>query len=139
MHDKSILAIALAMACVACEMSEHQPTIETVDKADRHGRNASDAGGAGGNMLERDQKTPTSWDQGENDADLTVTQNIRRALVKDSSLSISAKNITVITKNGVVTLRGSVNSNNELDTVLKIVNSSKGNARLENLLEVINP
>ena len=42
---------------------------------------------------------------------------IRRALVKDKSLSSNAHNVKVIAQNGVVTLKGPVNSESEKQTV----------------------
>lgn len=144
MNRKSILALALTVACISCERSDH-PTAQNTDQVDHNVRNQTeardrtsyDADNTRLNVRDRDKKSLTSGDQGENEADLTVTQNIRKALMRDSSLSTNAKNIKVITRNGVVTLRGPVNSSNELDTVLKIVNSAKGNARVDNLLEVV--
>jgi len=42
---------------------------------------------------------------------------IRRAVVTDKSLSIRAHNIKIITKNGTVTLRGAVRSDQEKNAV----------------------
>ena len=47
-----------------------------------------------------------------------MTQAIRRALVKDKSLSTYAHNVKVITENGKVTLRGPVRSEAERTTIL---------------------
>lgn len=49
--------------------------------------------------------------------DIDITRNIRRALIKDKTLSMAAHNVTIITKDGKVTLRGRVNSNGEKQTV----------------------
>jgi hypothetical protein len=43
---------------------------------------------------------PRSGDQSNSQADLKITQAIRQALMKDSELSTTAKNIKVITANG---------------------------------------
>ena len=63
----------------------------------------------GRNVRDRSGATLTPGDQSESEADRTLTQQIRRAVVADDSLSTNAHNIKIITINGVVTLRGPVN------------------------------
>lgn len=50
-------------------------------------------------------------------SDLKITQSIRRALIRDKSLSVDAHNVTIITKEGKVTLKGPVKSDAEKQTV----------------------
>jgi hyperosmotically inducible periplasmic protein len=59
----------------------------------------------------------TAQQQGLNKADVQITQEIRKRIVEDTSLSTYAHNIKVITKNGTVTLRGPVNSQGEKDKI----------------------
>jgi osmotically-inducible protein OsmY len=60
---------------------------------------------------------PTA-DQAKNNAsDRDIMQNIRKAIVGDSSLSTYAHNIKVIAKNGKVTLKGPVRSEEEKKTI----------------------
>jgi len=60
---------------------------------------------------------PTA-DQAKNNAsDRDIMQNIRKAIVGDSSLSTYAHNIKVISKGGKVTLKGPVRSEDEKKTV----------------------
>jgi len=49
--------------------------------------------------------------------DLTITQDIRKAIMADKSLSTYAHNVKVITENGNVTLKGPVRSEDERKTV----------------------
>src|SRR6266576_2439065 len=56
------------------------------------------------NERDRSSERQTSGDQSNSSADLKITQAIRQALVKDSELSTTAKNIKIITDNGQVTL-----------------------------------
>jgi osmotically-inducible protein OsmY len=60
----------------------------------------------GTNVRDRGGETKTPGDQSENEADRTITQNIRQALTADDSLSTNAKNVKIITNDGTVTLRG---------------------------------
>jgi hyperosmotically inducible periplasmic protein len=55
--------------------------------------------------------------QSNQSTDITITRNIRRALIKDKSLSVKAHNVTIITKDGKVTLKGQVDSDAEKQTV----------------------
>ena len=46
-----------------------------------------------------------------------MTKEIRRALLKDKSLSTNAHNVKVISQNGMVMLKGPVNSDTEKQAV----------------------
>src|SRR4026208_2112001 len=90
------------------------------------------------NERDRSGETKTSGDQSNSSADLKITQAIRQALVKDSELSTTAKNIKVITNNGQVTLRGPVKTAQEKARVDQIAKSAAGGAQIEDQLEVTN-
>lgn len=57
--------------------------------------------------------TVTPVDQSNARADIDVTANIRKMLVSDSDLSMNAKNVKIITRQGNVTLRGVVSTDAE--------------------------
>ena len=88
------------------------------------------------NQRDRSGETQTSGDQSNSSADLKVTQAIRQALMKDSELSTSAKNIKIITANGQVTLRGPVKTAQEKTKVDQIAKSAAGRARVDDQLDV---
>ncbi|MGA9813056.1 MAG: BON domain-containing protein [Terriglobales bacterium] len=69
------------------------------------------------NQRDRNRSEPTADNQKEDPADRQLVQQIRRAIVKDKSLSTNARNIKVIAQNGMVTLKGPVDSENEKQTV----------------------
>lgn len=81
-----------------------------------------------------DTLTPT--DQGSSDADIKVTQQIRQAVMKDDSLSFTAKNVKIITVGGKVTLRGPVNTAQERTSIEAAAKKIAGVAQVENLLEI---
>ena len=54
------------------------------------------------------------------------TADVRKAIVADKSLSINAQNIKIITQNGLLTLRGTVNTSAEHDRVNQIVRETIG-------------
>jgi hyperosmotically inducible protein len=55
--------------------------------------------------------------QSNQQSDITITRKIRRAVVKDKNLSTAAHNVTIVTKDGRVTLKGKVQSDAEKRTV----------------------
>ena len=52
--------------------------------------------------------TMTPIDQKNDQADIELTANIRKTLVADRDLSMNAKNVKIISRDGNVTLRGLV-------------------------------
>ncbi len=82
---------------------------------------------------------PTAENQKENEADLKTTQQIRQAVVEDDTLSITGKNVKIITANGFVTLRGPVKSLQEKASIGDKAERIAGIAKVDNQLEVINP
>ena len=65
------------------------------------------------NQRDRNSNEPTADQQKNNLSDRDITQQIRRAIVKDKSLSTYAHNVKIITQNGQVTLKGPVRSDDE--------------------------
>jgi hyperosmotically inducible protein len=88
------------------------------------------------NERDRSGETKTSGDQSNSSADLKITQAIRQALVKDSELSTTAKNIKIITDNGQVTLRGPVKNAQEKAKIGQLARSAAGGAKIEDQLDV---
>ena len=88
------------------------------------------------NERDRSGETKTSGDQSNSSADLKTTQAIRQALMKDDELSMTAKNIKVITANGHVTLRGPVKTAQEKTKIDQLARSAAGGAQIDNQLDV---
>ena len=65
-----------------------------------------------------------------------MTQQIRKAVVDDSKLSATAKNVKIITQDGVVTLRGPVKNNQEKAEIAAIAQKVDGLKRVDNQLEI---
>jgi osmotically-inducible protein OsmY len=64
---------------------------------------------------------------------------VRRAIVKDKSLSTSAHNVKLVAASGVVTLRGPVNTANEKARIESIARGVSGVTRVDNELDVKTP
>jgi hyperosmotically inducible periplasmic protein len=88
------------------------------------------------NKRDRSGETNTSGDQSNSSADLKITQDIRRALMKDGDLSTTAKNIKIVTAGGQVTLRGPVNTAQEKTKIAQIAKSAAGGAQIVDQLDV---
>jgi hypothetical protein len=91
---------------------------------------------SGRNVRDRGDETKTPMDQSESEADRTITQNIRRALTADDSLSTNAKNVKIITNDGTVTLRGPVKSEKEKADIEAKAKQVAGVKQVDNQLEV---
>jgi hyperosmotically inducible protein len=88
------------------------------------------------NERDRSGETQTSGDQSNNAEDIKLTAAIRQAIVKDDSLTTTAKNVKIITANGTVTLRGPVNSADEKTKIEQLATSAAGGAKIDNQLEI---
>jgi hyperosmotically inducible protein len=65
------------------------------------------------NRQDQSANQPTADQQMNNRSDREITQQIRKAIASDKSLSTYAHNVKVITQNGQVTLKGPVRSDDE--------------------------
>jgi hyperosmotically inducible periplasmic protein len=87
------------------------------------------------NQRDRNQNEPTAEQQKESSSDRQLTAQIRRAIVKDKSLSTTAHNVKIIAQNGAVTLKGPVKSEEEKQAIeskaTEIAGSGKVNSELQ--------
>jgi hyperosmotically inducible periplasmic protein len=91
------------------------------------------------NQRDRSQSEPTADQQKENSSDRALAQQVRRALVKDKSLSTYAHNIKVIAQNGVVTLKGPVHSDQEKQAIeAKAAEAAGGADKIKSEIDVAN-
>jgi osmotically-inducible protein OsmY len=72
--------------------------------------------------------------QSNQSSDIAITRDIRRALIKDKSLSIAAHNVTIITKGGKVTLKGRVDTAAEKQTVESAASNVAGAGNVDDQL-----
>jgi osmotically-inducible protein OsmY len=94
------------MACTACSVGllcAARPFQEQATQPDNTKVNKRD----------RSKSEPTADQQRENKSDVELAKNIRRAIVKDKSLSTYGHNVKVIVQNGTATLKGPVHSEDE--------------------------
>jgi len=69
-------------------------------------------------------------------SDDDITVRVRRSLMDDSRLSYGARNVTVMTSKGVVTLRGYVADERDSAAIEQKARQTPGVERVDNQLEV---
>lgn len=97
------------------------------------------ADNSGANERDRSGVTVTPMDQGNSPDDLRITQAIRKAVMADDALSVNAQNVKIITRNGVVTLRGPVQNVQERASIEAKATSEAGVTRVDNQIELTSP
>lgn len=88
------------------------------------------------NVRDRDNNTMTPMDQSNKAEDVDLTRRVRQAVESDSELSTDAKNVKIITVDGVVWLRGPVKTANEKDTIARTARKIAGTRNVHDQLEV---
>jgi hyperosmotically inducible periplasmic protein len=88
------------------------------------------------NVRDRAPDAMTAGEQSSAKGDVTLTRNIRRAVVKDHSLSMLAHNVKIISANGKVILRGPVNTEKEKIAIASKAQAIAGAGNVDNQLEV---
>ncbi len=88
------------------------------------------------NERDRSGETATSGDQSNSPEDTKITAAIRRAVMKDDSLTMTAKNVKIITADGAVMLRGPVMNAEEKTKIGQLAKAAAPEATIKNELEV---
>jgi hyperosmotically inducible periplasmic protein len=88
------------------------------------------------NERDRSGNAVTPMDQGNGQSDLDITQKIRQAVMGNSSLSFTAKNVKIVTQSGKVTLRGTVPTYEERLAVEEAARSVAGKNNVQSEIEV---
>ncbi len=78
----------------------------------------------------------TADQQKSNHTDRYLTQQIRKAVIADKSLSTYAHNVKIISQNGNVTLKGPVRSEDEKQTIVAKAEQIAGSGNVTDQLSV---
>lgn len=130
---KFLFIPVLSLALIGCNQHEEPKKSHNEQDIEQY-----QPDNTGRNMRDRNSMHLTPGNQSESAQDVQITKQIRQALIADKSLSTNAKNIKVMTINGVVTLRGPVLNATEREAILNKLKSMQGVLRVENQLEVTN-
>lgn len=127
MLSMKISLLAAAFTVMAIAPIAQADTAPEAYKADNTGVNKRDA----------NDTTLTPMDQAKGSKrDVELTRKIRQLIVKNKDMSSDAKNIKIITINGVATLRGPVASVTEKSKIGNLAASVAGVGSVTNELEV---
>jgi len=123
-------SIAVALSGAACSKTDHDTTQTTGAPVQKPANDTA--------LDIRDQHgaMPTPPDQANDKDDIETAAAIRRAVVADSSLSMDAKNVKIVVKDGLVTLRGPVKTEAERDQIEKKAMTIAGVTNVENHLDI---
>jgi osmotically-inducible protein OsmY len=136
MNRKLLVALACALALAACQKNEKQndnePGTTQTTGATVSGDNTK--------LNERDRNGETALPQNQSNTseDIDVTARIRKSLVADGNLSMDAKNVKIITRDGNVVLRGAVKDESEKKAIEDYASRTKGVKNVDNELDVEN-
>jgi hyperosmotically inducible protein len=123
------LTAALILTTGSVRAEHATPTLAANSELENTERNVRDSGNT----------TLTPEDQKETRGDRDITAAIRRSIVKNKSLSLDAHNAKIITRNGVVTLRGPVENSAEKTKLQSIAQKTRGVKQVDNQLETKTP
>lgn len=115
--NNRMLSVLASLICIACTM----------------GLSAQQAPDNSANNKQHDV---TADQQSNATADRAITQQIRKALMADKSLSSSAHNVKVITRDGMVTLKGPVQSEDEKQKVASVAAQVVDPGKIDNQITV---
>ena len=90
------------------------------------------------NARDRAPDAMTAGQQSNAKSDVELTREIRRAVVKDDSLSTLAHNVKIVAANGSVILRGPVKTEQEKVDIANKAQAIAGANKVDNQLEVKN-
>ena len=144
--NKSSSPPAPARAAANTDATEHASRSEstatpdaaasTEDATSDAASDAHDATNTGRNKRDRDENAVTADDQSQSSDDVKTSAEIRRAVTSDKSLSVNAHNVKIIVRDGKVTLRGPVDSEEEKTAIAAEAARVVGEANVVDELEV---
>jgi hyperosmotically inducible periplasmic protein len=117
-----VISFCFAFLLAACDRPEAPPPPQTT------------APEATADPQAAPDKAPTAQDQPATKADIKIVQEIRQAVVKDEALSTRARNITIVSEDGDVTLRGTVEDQVEKELLAARAQQVAGVRKVDNQL-----
>jgi osmotically-inducible protein OsmY len=111
MNSKAFTGVSVAACLVLCGTVGASPSHDGT----LFGENDTDNTAA--NRVDSHSETSTPTDQSNTAEAIQVTASIRKAVIADKSLSVSAHNVKIVTSGNTVTLRGPVASAAEKERI----------------------
>lgn len=133
--SSTLISFTLVLAC-ANALAADRPADSATKTPAAQGQTTPRADNTGINVRDKSGATQTPQKQTNSEGDRKLLAAVRRAVVSDKTLSKSAHNVKIVSKDGVVTLRGPVRSEDEKGKVEKLAQQVAGVASVENQLDV---
>lgn len=133
---RHIPAILLSTTTLALALATTTDVYAQQHAASSAAAMSAPADNSGVNERDRSSQTATPFDQSNDKTDIKLAAAVRRAIVKDKSLSTSAHNVKLVAAGGVVTLRGPVDNADEKARVESVAQGVSGVSRVDNQLDV---
>lgn len=142
MNQKMKWALIAGMATLApmhAAMANDPADVKATPQIETHSDTSHAADNTALNARDRNDASTLPTDQPNNQADIDVAAAVRSAIVEDETLSMAAHNIKLVAADGVVVLRGPVESVAEKNKISEIVQRVNGVSSVNNLLEIKTP
>ena len=127
------IIVAATLAAVGCADDERD--YAALDRDETHGAMPPEADNTGQDVRDREERALTPLDQSNNAQDVELTQKIRSGITTDGAMSVQARNVKVISRDGFVTLRGPVETEQEKASIEALAKTA-GATRVDNQLEI---
>jgi osmotically-inducible protein OsmY len=121
-------AIFASLLLGACGIAGAQQSADT--------SNAPQADNTKMNQRDRNANEATADQQKSNRSDRDITQQVRKSIMADKSLSTYAHNLKIVTQNGMVTLKGPVRSEEEKRAIEAKAAEVAGGDKVTNEIDV---
>jgi hyperosmotically inducible protein len=145
---KMWIVAAAAFVFVACSDQDNtartpsvgadgqRPTAERIYAEAETERMPGDVQNSGRNVRDRNDAAVTAGDQSNSERDIGLTQEIRQGITSNDDMSMQARNVKVISQDGVVTLRGPVETEQEKESIESLARNA-GATRIDNQIEIV--
>lgn len=141
MKVSTICTALITSGCVlglgGCDLGDDSSAAQKPQPVPERGTSTTVADGTNDAWEATADKAKTAMDQSESGEHIRLTADIRKAVVADDTLSMGAKNCTIVSdKAGMVWLRGVVESQAASDQIERIAEGIAGAGNVTNELEV---
>jgi hyperosmotically inducible periplasmic protein len=120
----------------ATTSSSSTTVTSSTDKSGTAGPSPAEPDNTAVNERDASGLTKTPIDQNENQRDINITAEIRKAVLARENMSLNARNVKIITADGKVTLRGPVDSAEEKEVIEGLAKTHAGQDNVTSELEV---
>lgn len=134
--SRNILAAALVTALGAGWAIGQEAPTRPASEAALQGQRSPVADNTKMNSRDKVEPSQTPQTQSNAKSDREILAAVRRTIVKEKSLSVTAHNIKILAEGGVVTLRGPVQSDDEKRKVEALAKSVAGVVSVDNKVDI---